>query len=162
MTVLAPGLLLLALLAGGGAIAQERRNWFDDPFWQASADVPDCPTPAGPLLTQEEQRREAHDRIERGTSCWLAGRCADSNIYRGDRALGERVRAALDGSARLTGSSVWVTVQRQWVFLQGCVASPQQALAIEAAVKAIDGVQAVVPTLDVGPGRPPTYRRLER
>jgi hypothetical protein len=54
----------LLLAAGLGTVqtspAQERRNWFDDPFFQISSGVPQCPVPLGPFLTRDERRREAH------------------------------------------------------------------------------------------------------
>ncbi len=60
-----------------------------------------CPAPLGPLFTVDEQRREAHYRIERGTSCWLAGKCKDSNAYRYDKQPGAAgPEAALRRGAR--------------------------------------------------------------
>jgi hypothetical protein len=154
--------LLAALACASWAGPPERRNWFDDPFFQITSGLAGCPAPRGPLLTQEEQRREAHDRIERGTSCWLEGRCADSNVYRGDQALGAKVKAAMEALPGIADTSVWVTVQRHWVFLQGCVASPQQAARLEEAAKSVDGIELVVPALDVGIGRPPRYPLADR
>ena len=155
-------IVLAALGCASWAAPPERRNWFGDPFFQITSGLAGCPTPRGPLLTQEEQRREAHDRIERGTSCWLEGRCADSNVYRGDQALGARVKSTLAGVAGVADTSVWVTVQRHWVFLQGCVAAPQQARALEQAAKSVEGVEMVLPALDVGIGRPPRYPLANR
>jgi hypothetical protein len=148
---------VLLVLCTACAQAPERRNWFGDPFFQATSGLPRCPAPLGPLLTYEEQRHEAHYRAERGTSCWLAGRCADSNAYRGDQALGERVRVALRDLDGIADTSVWVTVQRKWVFLEGCVARPQQAALLERAAREVEGVETVVPALDVGIGHPPRY-----
>lgn len=153
-TVAAAAVLVLCTAC---AQAPERRNWFGDPFFQATSGMPDCPVPLGPMLTAEEQRHQAHYRAERGTSCWLAGRCAESNAYRGDQALGARVQAALRDLAGIADTSVWVTVQRRWVFLEGCVATPGQAALLERSLRALDGVETVVPALDVGIGRPPRY-----
>ena len=77
--------LLLGAVPGLAQDAAERRNWFNDPFFQIAAQAPRCPVPLGPYLTAAEQRAEAHDRAERGTSCWLAGRCARSNAYAYDQ-----------------------------------------------------------------------------
>lgn len=148
-------LVALGLLAGT-AQAEALKNWFGDPFFQASADLRRCPLPLGPLLTEQEQRREAHWRAERGTSCWLAGRCAHSNAYAYDAGLAAPVRAAL-AQAGLQGSSVWVTIQRRWVFLEGCVSSLQQAQALEAAARSVPRVETVVPALSVGTRTPPRY-----
>lgn len=151
-------LLPLALgLASASAIAQDLRNWFDDPFFPISSGLPGCAVPLGPLLTFEEQRREAHWRAERGTSCWLAGRCAHSNAYVYDKSLAAPVKAALLAVPGVEKSSVWVTIQRRWVFLEGCVTDGAQANALEAAVKAVADVEAVVPALDVGVVRKARY-----
>jgi BON domain-containing protein len=148
-------LLLLAGLAHSQpALPQERRNWFDDPFFQVSAGLPACPVPMGPLLTRDEQRAEAHGRIERGTSCWLAGKCRDSNAYRYDKGLAPQVEAALKAVPGIERSSVWVTIQRRWVFLEGCVASRRQAAQLERAVRQVPEVESVVPALIVGNDAP--------
>ncbi len=151
------GLAALLQLPAQAQPAPEKKNWFDDPFFQVSAGLPGCPVPEGPLLTQEEQRQEAHWRAERGTSCWLAGQCRDSNAYRYDKTLAPQVEAALKSLPGIAGSSVWVVLQRRWVFLQGCVASPGQALALEQAAKAVPEVEAVVPMLGVGTRTEPRY-----
>jgi hypothetical protein len=142
----------------GASSPDERRNWFDDPFFQISSGLPACPRPLGPLLTFDEQRREAHWRAERGTSCWLAGACADSNAYRYDKALAPQVARALVSVRGVAAeSSVWVTVQRRWVFLEGCVSSVAQARALEHAARLVPDVEAVVPVLNVGTRKPPRY-----
>jgi hypothetical protein len=152
-------LLALVLLPMVAAAQQlpDRRNWFDDPFFQVSSGLPGCPVPEGPLLTIDEQRREAHWRAERGTSCWLAGRCRDSNAYRYDKTLAPQVEAALKAAAGVERSSVWVTIQRRWVFLEGCVASPALARELEAAARAVPEVETVVPALGIGVSEPPRY-----
>ena len=153
------------LLLCGAALAQsdvpgERRNWFDDPFFRVSSGIAGCPVPLGPLLTHDEQRREAHYRIERGTSCWLAGKCSDSNSYRYDKGLAPKVEATLKAVPGVERSSVWVTIQRRWVFLEGCVAAPEQAAQLEQAARAVPEVEAVVPALDVGVAGTPRYPLL--
>lgn len=158
---LAASLLLPAALAHAqSAPAEERRNWFDDPFFRVSSGIAACPVPLGPLLTRDEQRREAHYRIERGTSCWLAGKCSDSNAYRYDKGIAPQVEAALKAVPGIERSSVWVTIQRRWVFLEGCVAAPEQPAQLEQAVRAVPEVEAVVPALDVGAARRPRYPLL--
>ena len=49
----------------------------------------------GPLITADEMRQQAHGRIERGTSCWLAKKCEDSNVYRRDPEI-QATGAAVD------------------------------------------------------------------
>lgn len=69
--------------------------------------------PEGPTLTYDEQRLQTHLRAERGTSCWLAGECKDSNTCRCDKTLAPQVRSGSQGGTRVSASSIWVTVQRR-------------------------------------------------
>ena len=157
--------LLLALAGAAqaeGAAPPERRNWFDDPFFQVSSGVPACVAPLGPFLTAEEQRLEAHDRIERGTSCWLAGKCSDSNSYRYDKRLADPVAAALKAVPGIERSSIWVTIQRRWVFLKGCIASADQAAQLERAARAVPDVEGAVSNVSVGAVKKPRYRTVDQ
>lgn len=153
--------LLCAVAAPHAANAQDaaspaKQNWVDDPFFRVSAGLPGCPEPEGPFYTAEERRIQIHSRLERGTSCWLAGKCSDSNAYRYDKPLAPKVRAALEAVPGLRRGSVWVMVQRRWVYLQGCVPSPALARQLERAARALPDVEAVVPDLMVGTrGKPP-------
>ncbi len=152
LAMMLPGLLS----AGAGTAAEPKRNWFDDPFVQVAAGLPACPVPEGPLYTEAERRQQMHSRLERGTSCWLAGRCADSNAYRYDKAIAPKVQAALARVPGVRRASVWITVQRRWVYLQGCVPSAGLARRLERAAKAVPDVELVVPVLMQGTrGRPP-------
>ncbi|MDM0039146.1 BON domain-containing protein [Variovorax sp. J22G21] len=150
--------VLLALLALTDAAhaGEQRRNWFDDPFMQVAPGLPACPVPLGPLYTEAERRSQMHSRLERGTSCWLAGRCADSNAYRYDKAIAPELRRALARVPGLQRGSVWVTVQRRWVYLQGCVPTRALAQRLERAARAVKDVETVVPDLMIGTrGRAP-------
>lgn len=75
----------------------ERRNWFNDPFFQISAALPGCPMPLGPLMTEAERRAEAHHRGERGTACWLAGKCERPSYYEYDQDIAAAFRSAAAG-----------------------------------------------------------------
>ncbi|NRF65576.1 transporter [Aquincola sp. S2] len=163
MSLRLPTLLLLLAAATTPAAADaphELRNWAPDPFRQLSADRADCPVPRGPLMTEAEWRSEAHWRIETGTSCWLAGQCADSNAYRYDAALAQALFPRLQAAPALAGSSVWVYLQRRILFMQGCVRDAAQAAALEAAAKGTPELLMVVPALRVGSDEPIPYRRL--
>ncbi len=107
---------------GQSTPADERRNWFDDPFVAATTGQPGCPAPEPPLLTEEQMRREAHQRAERGTSCYQSGRCRLPNAYLYDREIVPRVVKAIRADGRFANTSVWVEGQRRWVWLKGCVA----------------------------------------
>lgn len=146
----------LASALGLGAAAQnpstdgERRNWFDTPFDQAIGAVPACPRPLGPLITAQEMRTQAHGRIERGTSCWLAKKCEDSNVYKRDPEVQQRVLQAIRADARFARSSVWITTERRYVTLQGCVSSVSEQRALVARVRSVDGVEQVFDQLIIG------------
>jgi BON domain len=128
----------------------ERRNWFETPFDQAVAGMPGCPRPEGPLITQAEMRQQAHGRIERGTACWLAKKCEDSNVYRRDPEIQQRVLHAIRSDDRFAQSSLWVTTERRYVTLQGCVGSVEMKSRLLAQVRAVEGVEQVFDQLIVG------------
>lgn len=141
----------------------ERRNWFDDPFVQVTAAIAPCPVPEAPLLTEEQMRREAHYRAERGTSCYQAGRCRLPNAYLYDKEIAPRVVRAIAADGRFADTSIWIEGQRRWVWLKGCVARPEQKAALEQLVRAVDDVEAVIDQLQVGTSAsPPPYRTAPR
>jgi hypothetical protein len=145
------GFVFGALCVGKTAAQTEpRRNFFNDPFGPVTSGLPGCPVPEGPLLTEEEAKRETHWRAERGTSCYRSGRCRLPNAYRYDTEIFPRALQFVRQDGRFEGTSVWITVQRRWIFVQGCVRSSEEAAALEAALKLIDDVEAVVPQLMVG------------
>lgn len=152
------GLALSALCAGHAAAQIEaRRNFFNDPFGPVTSGMRGCPVPEGPLLTEEEAKRETHWRAERGTSCYRSGRCRLPNAYRYDAEIFPRALQFVRQDGRFENTSVWITVQRRWIFVQGCVRSSEEAAALESALKLIDDVEAVVPQLMVGTGGKPPY-----
>ena len=154
--VLNAALALAHAQAGASAPAPaERRNWFDDPFVQATHGLPGCPIPDPPLLTEPEMQHETHWRAERGTSCYRSGRCRLPNAYLYDKEIAPRVVKAIDAAGTYDNTSVWVEGQRRWVWLKGCVSTPEQAAELERMVRLIDDVEAVIPQLIVGTTMPP-------
>ena len=163
-----PIALVLALqLAGTAAHAKaaaspaQRRNWFDDPFIQATHALPGCPVPDQPLMTEAEMIHDSHWRAERGTSCYQSGRCRLPNAYLYDKEIVPRVVKAIAAADTFEDTSIWVEGQRRWVWLKGCVSTPGQAAELERMVRLIDDVEAVIPQLIVGttmPPGPPAYR----
>jgi hypothetical protein len=131
-------------------------NPFGDPFVQATQGRA-CPAPLGPAYTETERRQEAHSRIERGTSCWLAGQCKEPNSYNYDAPIARAVVAALRADAALADTALWVIAERRFVYLQGCVATQAQADRAEVLTKAVPDVQYVLPKLTL-PGERPRYR----
>jgi len=153
--VLAAALLLAACRSAPADDEPLLLNPFNDPFVQATRGM-HCPVPRGPAYTEAQRNQEAHYRVERGTSCWLAGQCSEPNAYRYDARIADAALAALRGDAALAGSSIWLIAERRFVYLQGCVADPAQAARAEAVAKAVADVQLVIPALSL-PGDKPRY-----
>ncbi len=153
---LLPALTLTLIFGVSGARADEpRQNYFDDPFLQVTQGLAHCPLPPGPEITAAQMRAESHQRVERGNSCFQAGRCRLSNAYLYDKEIIPRVKKAIDAQASrfAPDTSVWAMGQRRWVWLRGCVSRPEQAKALEALVREIDDVEGVVNELRVLPSR---------
>lgn len=143
------------------ANADERKNYFDDPFVQVTSGFPGCPVPEGPLITESEMRTQAHSRAERGTRCYLSGACRLPNSYRYDRELVARVRQHILYDGRFNATSVWIQGQRRWVSLQGCVRNRAQAAALVRLAREVDEVEAVIDELMVGTQGRPKYRPVD-
>ena len=150
--------LWLALLAANALAQAPRRDPFGDPFLVVTSGLATCPRAEAPLYTEEQIRNEAHDRSQRGTSCWLAGRCRLHNAYLYDKEIIPRVVKAVQADGRYADTSVWALGQRRWVWLKGCVSKPEQREALERLVRLIDDVEGVVNELMVGTGGTPPYK----
>lgn len=157
--------LVLCMLAVAAAQAQPAGEWrlnpFGDPFVRATRGLLECPVPLGPVYDAAGMRQEAHQRAERGTTCWLEKQCEEPNAYRYDIGIAERAVQAIQSNPRFERSSVWVTVQRRFVYLEGCAADQDQATAMEHAVQGVPEVDRVLPMLMVGPGGSPPYRTVD-
>ncbi|MGB7193000.1 MAG: BON domain-containing protein [Collimonas pratensis] len=124
------------------------KNWFNDPFIQVRNAVPDCPQPLGPLVSEQEAHRESHWRTERGTSCWLASQCSKPNSYLYDAPIAQAVQAHFAADPAFARSSLWLTFQRRFVWVEGCSAdSAITAAALEAFVRAAPDVERVIVNL---------------
>ena len=103
-------LALILSIATTPSHAETLKNHYSDPFVQVTHALPACPQPRGPFMTEREARMEAHPRIERGTSCFMAGTCTEPNAYRYDqriaKAAQDAVTEALRRDAKLARSSV--------------------------------------------------------
>jgi hypothetical protein len=138
----------VALLWSAGAMAQadgaQLKNWFDDPFFKLSDALPGCPVPRGPLMTAAEMKSESHSRIERGTSCYMAGSCKQPNAYLYDAGIAQDIQRALAGHAALRNTSLWITVKRRFVWLEGCAADMDQVRMLAAALRGRADVEMVL------------------
>ena len=136
----------------------ERANRFNDPFVQITSALPACPVPEPPGYTAQEATAEAHDRAQRGVSCWLAGRCRLANAYLYDAEIIPRVQLALRVDGRFGATtSLWAAGRRRFVWLQGCVATAELAAEAERILRGIDDVEGVVNEIMVGTGGVPPY-----
>ena len=152
------GLTLLALLAASPVPVRAddtRANRGNDPFLHVSSAVEDCAAPRGPFETEQEWLDEAHYRIERGNSCWIAGRCRLSNSYDYDREIAESVTRRLNSlNASMQWrekTSLWLTIQRRFIYLDGCVARDFDKTGFVSALGETADVEKVIDRTTRGP-----------
>jgi hypothetical protein len=151
-------LLLIALTPLSNASAQEARNVFDDPFEQATKAIKDCPAPKPPGFTEAEIPREAHIRVEKGTTCWYTGRCLLESAYKYDKLITEAVVRGIGYRPEFARTSVWVASARRIVYLKGCVATAAQKQALVKMAGETETVDAVIDELMVGSTGMPPYK----
>jgi hypothetical protein len=144
---------LASALAMLNASAEEPRTYQLDPFAQATVGYVACPAAKPPVLTEQEMRATAHQRVERGTSCCLAGTCECGGAYKRDPEINDRVVAAIRADKRFRDTSVWVTTTRKVVTLQGCVRTTTERHALERLVKRQPDVAIVWNETTVGVSR---------
>ena len=120
------------------------RNWFNDPFFRVRSAIADCPMPLGPYVTEAQRLHEAHYRSERGLRCYLEKKCTKPSSYMYDADIAAAVRSRFEASPLLRDASLWVTVQRRFVWVEGCVASSQGRREIEALLKGVPDVERLV------------------
>ncbi|WP_036018532.1 hypothetical protein [Paraburkholderia mimosarum] len=135
-----------------------RKNWYNDPFFALSNSIAACPQPLGPLMTKAEAEDDAHYRVERGTTCWLAHKCAKPNSYLYDPDIAAAIRRQLEGDALFAGTSIWITVQRRFVYAEGCAGAGFDSAALERRLLAIPDVEQVFVRVRSDPRRPLPYK----
>jgi hypothetical protein len=138
------------------------QNWFNDPFFTLSQDFAACPVPLGPFTGRHEMEDDAHYRVERGTSCWLAHKCTKPNSYLYDAPIADAVRARFAGDQSLQGTSIWITVQRRFVYADGCVPASFDREVLERQLAAIADVEQVFMRLTVNPRMSLPYKPFPR
>jgi hypothetical protein len=158
----AASLLWLAAIAPAGFAAEPLRNWFDDPFFQISAAVADCPLPAGPFVTESDKRVQAHRRAEKGTTCWLAKECDRPNAYAYDKDIAAAFQQALrDAGNPFPGSTLWVTVQGRVLYIEGCALQEATVAKVESFARALPHVQQAIAIIRTDPRSRPPYKLRE-
>lgn len=145
----------------GSTASIERRNWYDDPFFVLSNSIAECPMPLGPLMTRAQMEDDAHYRVERGTTCWLAHRCSKPNSYLYDKQIAEELKQRfLAGDPALAGTSIWITIQRRFIYAEGCAPASFDRDALRRRLEALPDVEQVFIRLTDDPrGRAP-YKTL--
>lgn len=138
---------------------EDLRNWFNDPFFQISAFVPDCPMPAGPFVSESDRRVQAHHRAERGTSCWLAKECDRPNAYAYDQDIARAFQATVRGRNLFPDTTLWVTVQGRVLTIEGCARQESAVAAVEAFARALPRVQQAIAIVSTDPAARPPYKR---
>lgn len=136
----------------------ERRNWYGDPFVQLSNAFASCPVPLGPWITYTQMQEEAHYRVEQGTSCWLAHRCSKPNSYLYDKPIAAAARAQFAGDRTLAGTSLWITVQRRFIYAEGCAGPSFDRAALQRRLAALPDVEQVVVRITGDPRGPLPYK----
>jgi len=137
---------------------EELQNWFNDPFFQVSAFVSDCPMPAGPFVTESDRRVQAHRRAEKGTTCWLAKECERPNAYAYDQEIASAFQAAVLERKPFPNTTLWVTVQGRVVYIEGCAAQESVVAELEAFARALPHVQQAIAIVRIDPSAPAPYK----
>ncbi len=156
--------LCVVLLAGAfgpacaGPGGEDLQNWFNDPFFQITSGVRDCPVPAGPFVSESDRRVQAHRRAEKGTTCWLARECDRPNAYAYDEDIAASLKTALRNDDRFAATSLWVTVQGRIVYIEGCVARASQEAELEAFARSLPHVQQALAIVRSDASVRPPYR----
>ncbi|MFC0399729.1 BON domain-containing protein [Paraburkholderia rhizosphaerae] len=146
--------------ASSAAGAVERKNWFNDPFFELSHSMTDCPVPLGPLMTRAQMEDDAHYRVERGTTCWLAHKCTKPNSYMYDQPIADAIRARLNNPHTFDGASLWITVQRRFVYAEGCAPASFDRQALRRQLEAIPDVEQVFIRIGSSARMPLPYKTL--
>lgn len=125
-------LLSFLLFPSSSVLAQEPefQNWFNDPFFRISNEIANCPMPRGPYTTEKQRLAEAHHRAERGTTCWLVGKCDRPTSYDYDEDIAVAIKQSVARDNPFPLSTLWGTVQGRVVYVQGC-ASNKIAVQVE-------------------------------
>ena len=139
----------------------DRQNWFHDPFFQISDAVPDCPLPAGPFVTEKQRLAEAHHRAERGTTCWLTGKCDRPSSYDYDQDIANAFKGALSVKNPFKESTLWVTVQGRVVYIEGCAEDRGLTVRLETFARTLPFVEAAVAKIRYDSSARPPYTLLE-
>jgi hypothetical protein len=153
-------ILLFLLSAAPHAQEPELKNWYNDPFFALSQAFAGCPVPLGPFMTRAQMEDDAHYRVERGTTCWLAHKCIKPNSYMYDADIAGAIRAHFTDTRAFGGTSVWITVQRRFVYAEGCAPRTFDVHALQQQLEAIPDVEQVFIRINTDAHGPLSYKTL--
>jgi hypothetical protein len=111
-------------------------------------------------MTEAQMQAESHSRVERGTSCWMAGQCSLPNAYLYDAAIAAAIRQRFDERGVFADDSLWITVKRRFVWVEGCVADTRDAVALKRMMQAVPDVERVLIDVMQGINGKPPYAVL--
>jgi hypothetical protein len=132
-------------------------NPFHDPFAQLTHGLASCPVPGPPTYTHAEMAEVEHHRVERGNSCYLAGKCRYASSFMYDRGIAAGLFPALARDPSLRDSSIWAWVEGRTVQLLGCVRDRAQLAHARHLAEHWPDVQTVLPGLMLGTDGTPPY-----
>jgi hypothetical protein len=152
----------LLFLFGSSLHAQQSdlKNWYNDPFFTLSQGFADCPVPLGPLMTHAQMESDAHYRVERGTTCWLAHKCSKPNSYLYDAPIADAIHAHFTDPHAFDGTSIWIMVQRRFVYVDGCAPRSFDRHALQQELEAIPDVEQVFMRIGTDAHGPLPYKTL--
>ncbi|WP_109476600.1 BON domain-containing protein [Paraburkholderia sp. C35] len=151
---------LHAQASSAAGAPEERRNWYNDPFFTLSHAIADCPVPLGPMMTHAQMEDDAHYRVERGTTCWLAHKCTKPNSYMYDADIAGAIHARYPNPQPFDGTSLWITVQRRFVYVEGCAPASFDRQALQQQLEAIPDVEQVFVRINASTHGPMPYKTL--
>jgi hypothetical protein len=134
------------------------RNWFNDPFFRVRAGIASCPVPLGPFENEEQMLKETHYRSERGTRCWLEKKCSKPSSYMYDADIAAAVRSRFEASQKFNDASLWVTAQRRFVWVEGCVSTSRAQRELEQLLAGVPNVERLIVNVSAKRGALPPYR----
>ncbi len=155
-------LLVMLGMLGREAHAEETdlKNWYNDPFFALSQGFANCQVPLGPFMTRAQMEDDAHYRVERGTTCWLAHKCTKPNSYMYDAPIAEAIHANFTAPHAFDGTSLWITIQRRFVYAEGCAPASFDVHALRLQLEGIPDVEQVFIRVSTTARGPLPYKTL--
>lgn len=134
---------MLTLGAGVASFAQTHtqrahsgfQGWVDDPFFQFTSAVADCPQPLGPFVAESARAAVAREQAEKsgafkGSADAQVNESAEAFAHALAQAVDAEIAAQLKAAfgkgqlythSPLVNSSLWATVQGRIVTIEGCI-----------------------------------------